>query len=254
MSTAGEQADITRREGVLATEEEVGIGDQILDLIRERGLRPGDRLPTEFELSKTFGISRQKVREGLLDLESIGLIRSRQGSGRVLLDRGSYTLPALLSRGVEHSPQDLLDAVIVRQVLEVGFVRSAVPLLSDESKQRMHAALQDMRAKQEAGEPFPEADRRFHDALYEGLHNQLLNRLLDNFWNLFLGIDLDVLRHREGADETVAHHAHILAAAEAGDADVAQAHMQMHFYDSVQSLRDFVADTAERQQPPAPAG
>lgn len=223
---------------------EVAIADQILELIKERKLRPGDRLPTELQLSKLFAISRQKIREGLLDLESIGLVRSRQGSGRVLLDRKSYSLPALLSRGIEHSPQDLLEAVIVRQVLEVGFLPSAIPLITDASLQRMHAALAEMKSRQAVGEPFPAADQAFHHELYKGLHNQLLNSLLENFWRLFESVDLDILRHRERADETVQHHERILHAIESGDANLARFYLETQFYDSVQSLRDFVRDTS----------
>jgi GntR family transcriptional repressor for pyruvate dehydrogenase complex len=44
-------------------------------------LQPGDRLPTETELERTFGISRTVVREGLQALKSRGMIESRRGSG-----------------------------------------------------------------------------------------------------------------------------------------------------------------------------
>jgi DNA-binding FadR family transcriptional regulator len=223
--------------------EDVPVADLILGLIRERGLRPGDKLPTESELSKAFAASRQKVREGLLDLESIGLIRSRQGSGRILLDRQSYSLPALLGRGIRHSPQDILEAVVVRQVLEVGFVQSAIPVVDDVAVARMHAAIAEMKVQAAANKPFPKADREFHNALYLGLNNQLLSSLLDNFWSLFESVDLHALQHREGAHETVGHHERILEAVKRGDGALARFHMELHFYDSYQSLRSFVTDS-----------
>jgi DNA-binding FadR family transcriptional regulator len=226
-------------------QEEPAVRNLILGLIRDRGLRPGDKLPTEAEIAKVFTLSRQKVREGLHRLETLGVVRSRQGSGRILLDRTHHTLPALLAPLLEHSPGDILDAVVVRQVLEVGFLPSAIAVLSPESLETMRDTVHRMRARMEAGQPFPDEDREFHDALYRGLDNQLLTSLLDNFWRLFAGVDLDVLRHREGADETIRHHLNIIEAIERGDSAVAQFHMEMHFYDSVESMRDFVAQVQQ---------
>jgi len=44
-------------------------------------LRPGDRLPTEQRLADAHGVSRTVVREAVHQLQSRGLLRSRQGSG-----------------------------------------------------------------------------------------------------------------------------------------------------------------------------
>jgi DNA-binding FadR family transcriptional regulator len=219
---------------------EAAIRDQILDLIKDRGLQPGDRLPTEAEIAREFSVSRQRVRQGFLSLESQGIVQARQGSGRILLDRRFHTLPALLGSGIDRSAAEILDAVTVRQVLEVGFLPAAAEVIDRPALERMRAAIEEMTARAQKHEPFPEGDRAFHDALFSGLNNRLLESLLNKFWDLFEGIDQDVLRHREGADETIRHHQNILDALQRGDIAVAQFHMEMHFYDSVESLRDFV--------------
>jgi len=43
--------------------------------------RAGDKLPTEAELSKRFGVNRHTVRHALADLGERGIVRSRRGSG-----------------------------------------------------------------------------------------------------------------------------------------------------------------------------
>jgi GntR family transcriptional repressor for pyruvate dehydrogenase complex len=43
--------------------------------------KPGNRLPSERELSEEFGVSRPVVREAIIVLELQGLVRRRQGAG-----------------------------------------------------------------------------------------------------------------------------------------------------------------------------
>jgi len=44
-------------------------------------LRPGDKLPSEFELAADFGVARTVVREAISQLKYDGVIESRQGVG-----------------------------------------------------------------------------------------------------------------------------------------------------------------------------
>lgn len=49
--------------------------------IAEGRFRPGDKLPTEAELSKRFGVNRHTVRRALADMAEAGLLHSRRGAG-----------------------------------------------------------------------------------------------------------------------------------------------------------------------------
>src|SRR6266487_2642451 len=54
---------------------------RVSDLIKRAQLKPGDRLPPERELAKQLGVSRPSLRTGLRALSSMGVLKSRQGSG-----------------------------------------------------------------------------------------------------------------------------------------------------------------------------
>jgi len=56
----------------------------ILQMIREDNLQPGDRLPSERELSRRFGLNHQTVRKGLAVLVDENVIDRRVGSGTFL--------------------------------------------------------------------------------------------------------------------------------------------------------------------------
>ena len=60
----------------------VQLRDRIADLIRDEGLRPGDRLPTEAQLTQRFKISRPALREALKLLEQDDVINVEHGRGR----------------------------------------------------------------------------------------------------------------------------------------------------------------------------
>ncbi len=51
------------------------------ELIELHQLKPGDRLPSERELSESLGVSRTTVRQGIKVLESMGKLETRVGSG-----------------------------------------------------------------------------------------------------------------------------------------------------------------------------
>jgi DNA-binding GntR family transcriptional regulator len=57
---------------------------RVLQLVQQLGLRTGDRLHTEAELSDLFGVSRSTVREALRKLEQEGVLVAVQGQGRFI--------------------------------------------------------------------------------------------------------------------------------------------------------------------------
>lgn len=56
----------------------------ILEVIAERGLKAGDKLPSEEQMTEAFRVSRPALREALKLLEQDGVIRVEHGKGRFL--------------------------------------------------------------------------------------------------------------------------------------------------------------------------
>jgi DNA-binding FadR family transcriptional regulator len=61
----------------------------LLQLIETDALDPTGRLPTERELSETFGVGRRILRRALADLEEQGRILRHQGRGTFAVGRGA---------------------------------------------------------------------------------------------------------------------------------------------------------------------
>jgi len=76
-SPAGSRA-LTRGGGIALWRQ---IAGTVEDQIRSGASPPGERLPTEAELSKRFAVNRHTVRRAMEELEGRGLVRIEQGRG-----------------------------------------------------------------------------------------------------------------------------------------------------------------------------
>ena len=70
--------------------------DYIIELIRDGKLSVGAKLPSERTLSAELEISRNSTREALRNLENMGIIESRHGSGNYITCEISNTLSLML--------------------------------------------------------------------------------------------------------------------------------------------------------------
>jgi GntR family transcriptional regulator len=66
--------------------------DEIVRLIAQSDLKPGDQIPTEAEFKERLGGARPTIREALKLLEQEGVIRAEHGRGRFLTPAGSIRI------------------------------------------------------------------------------------------------------------------------------------------------------------------
>jgi GntR family transcriptional regulator len=71
--------------------------DALLREIREGGLQPGDRFPSEAVIRERYRVSRATVRQALADLEAGGVIRKVQGLGSFVAAPKIRHVPLLTS-------------------------------------------------------------------------------------------------------------------------------------------------------------
>lgn len=78
----------------------VKLSERLRDYIVSNELQPGDRLPSETQLSTLFEAGRTSVREALKLLEQEGLVQSRQGMGRFVTNQTTLDRPLTRLEGV----------------------------------------------------------------------------------------------------------------------------------------------------------
>ena len=94
------------------------IAERLLSLIKEKQLKPGDRLPPERELAVSMGVSRPSLREALRALSIMHIIENRQGSGTYITSLQPETLVEHLDFIIALNDSSFLDLFEARKILE----------------------------------------------------------------------------------------------------------------------------------------
>ena len=149
------------------------IVEQVRDLIRQRRLSPGDKLPSEQILAQSFGTSRPSLREALSALEILGIIESKGGKGNFIRDDPERSLyeQELRSLTQESNRFELLEA---RKVLEVEIARLAAKKGTDEDLEAIQGSLDKMKRVIDNAPKIIRLDREFHINIAKAAHNAIL--------------------------------------------------------------------------------
>ena len=137
--------------------------------------RSGDMLPGQRELAEQLGISRPSLREAVIVLETLGLVRSMPGKGVVVLDA-----PQGKAQGAESSVAgaSLEDVLQLRYTLEPFIVGLVAQSISSKEVGQLRLTLMDMREALEAGDS--EAGVNAYIAFHEELFTLTSNPIFQN--------------------------------------------------------------------------
>lgn len=191
-------------------------------------LGPGDRLPAERQLALTLGVSRDTLREALLDLEQAGYLVRRRGvtGGAFITDLdepfAAWRAEVRGDRARFHDMWDLREAVEVQIARLAAARRTAAELAG---LKETDAALRASGSRAE----FRRTDLMFHGRLAEAARSPRLAALMYAArGELFSPVEPEVVanRVRRAADG----HASVIAAIGDKDPDTAERDMREHLH------------------------
>lgn len=139
--------------------------DQLVALIEEEGLGPGERLPAERDLMEAFGVGRPVVREAMQRLASMGMITIQHGErARVVqvdLDSVFNQIDVPARHLLSSSAQNVAHLHEARAFIEAGLARLAAERATEDDRRRLGEAYAEMRRKL-GTDGFVDADKAFH--------------------------------------------------------------------------------------------
>lgn len=158
-----------------------------IELLILRGiLRPGERLPSERDLSDRLGVSRPSLRDALAELQEQGLLVARAGSGIFVADvLGSAFSPALI-RLMSHHDTAMSDYLSFRRDMEGLAAERAARMGSDADLKVIATVLGRMERIHDDGSAEQEAalDAQFHMAIIEASHNVVMLHMMRSMYDL----------------------------------------------------------------------
>lgn len=216
--------------------------EQILHLIAELELRPGDRMPTENELAARMGTSRTLVREALKILSAIGRVRAHKGRGLYVADDEGMLGSA--GWGQFFLPTDLDHVYMLfeyRRIQETAASRLAAAIATPAELRTIEAAAETCRQGHLSGESalFDRGDDDFHLGIAAASHNQFLvtavrgARRLQRQSNI-IGMCGGIGGHASGA---IDEHAAIYRAIRDGDPEAAARAATVHLDNTLEDYR-----------------
>jgi len=153
----------------------------IKDLLIDGYLRPGDRIPSENELTKMLAVSRGSIREAMKILSALGVVRILRGDGTYIAEDGeSVAMDSMLFSFVLSQPS-LKEIYNLRILIERGVMESAIENATADNIAQLQACLDEMKAAADAGgastADFSRMDIRFHEILGRISGNRLIQRI-----------------------------------------------------------------------------
>lgn len=206
------------------------IAAEIAREINDSKLGPGDRLPTEHILAKTFGVSRSVIREAIAQLRNEGFVETRQGVGAFVTDP-RQRLSIRIERSKLNDPENFRDLFQLRIPLEIEAAGLAALHRTPAQLEKLGAALKGMREAPDWKKEGIAADLDFHRTLAEATQNEYFLMFL-GFIAERISFAINIAFSRavfgEILEITISEHVSIYEAVAAGDASAAKEAMRRH--------------------------
>lgn len=207
-----------------------GIVRQIQDLIADKDLKPGDRLPGERELADALSVSRQSVREALRVLDYIGVVEVRPGDGTFVATTRPAPLDASMY-GLLSERTFLLDLLEARRIVEDGIVQLAARRATREDLEAMESFLAARQKELTSGKTDVTGDLRFHELVSEATGNPVLLSVMRHLNELWLQAREKTGRKRTSPAKALDFHQQMLSAIRRRQVAAARRTLRRHLDD-----------------------
>jgi DNA-binding FadR family transcriptional regulator len=205
-------------------------------------IRPGQKLPTEHQMTESFGVSRTVIREAIASLSADGLVEPRQGAG-VFVREQPVAAFSTISLEIGNKISRALNVIEVRMGLEIESAGLAALRRNAAQQAAIQEAFFEFERLLARGEATGRTDFEFHRAIAAATNNPFYVEVLDALGMRAIPCDItspwgtDRALTREYQEGLQQEHLAILKAITAGDPDAARNAMRMHLSASQQRYR-----------------
>jgi DNA-binding FadR family transcriptional regulator len=148
----------------------------VSDAIKRGDFVPGQRIPSERELADLYKVSRPTIREAMIALEVIGVVRSRHGSGIFVVDNPQLDAPTI---GLDIGAFELTEA---RRLFEAEAAALAAVSINDAEIATLERLIGEMERENDEHISGEHADREFHLTIARATRNSAVVDVVESLW------------------------------------------------------------------------
>ena len=209
---------------------------QIKEMIADGRLKPNQKLPTEQELCKAFSVGRTTVREALMALTALGLVKRNKHNSYVT-DVAEHPLREFyLQLMTDH--YDVSQLYEARLMLEGLVARLACQRVSEEQLQQLEALNRQMQS--DDVEEYIRADIAYHNLIMLAADNRVLYEMYQVIRLLLEKSQREIAQQEEVRATSRAQHREIWEALKKRDGDAAMSRMNQHIRSMIELRKKYV--------------
>ncbi len=212
------------------------VSEQIIKLIKKGEWNPGDKIPGEIDLSESFEVSRNSIREALKALELTGILNSKAGKGTFVSERALRNINNRELASLIEDESSLVELMETRLMIEPELAYLAAKRATPEDIEKLEDSIS--RSKKALADKDYTIDMgmEFHALIREIARNRILG-------NFMTSINDHLMAQRATAmlkylDEYVINvewneHVQMFEYIKAGEADLIKKYMYDHIAKSL---------------------
>ncbi len=204
------------------------IANRILDMIREKQLKPNDKLPSERSLSESMNVGRPVLREALRALSLMNIIEIRHGAGAYVTDLDPARLVQNLDFVFLLDDSKILDLFDARKIVEVGLIELTAVRITDEEIKALEEHLASSIEAADDPSRFVDMDIQLHQMIAEYARNPVLHRFMGSIHQLGLASRRRTVHLPAVIQQSISDHSTIIQALKMRDATAAKEAMLNH--------------------------
>lgn len=208
------------------------VAREIQTMIQTGTLKAGEKIPSQREFSQKFGISRASLREALLTLETLGLLKTEAGRGTYVVDAGSRSENGHMAPWRYSDSYPAFDVFQTRILLEGEIARLSAGRLTQVQLDGMETATRTMEEAWASQDLVTnvEADLLFHGTIVSACSNSMLKALYQTVRDQVTETQRQPIpiTDPERMGQSIAEHRRIIAALRANDGPAARHEMETH--------------------------
>ncbi len=218
--------------------------NQIISALQNGKLEKGDRLPSERDMAKMFGIGRPSLREALNTLAVLGVLEIKRGDGTYV--KSTSTGARVATKAIEllqadYNPFITLEA---RLLLEPNIANMASQRAESQDLAAIQSLLPKMEERSKENKPLGDLDLDFHVYIARATKNPLIEQVARFLLNSWIGkgrrwdeLQYDVIKQEGRLAKYVHQHRKIYEAIKEKDSEQSECEARNHIETL---LEDFV--------------